>query len=165
MGADRLFTAEQFEQAWWDYFSHVENNPWIKKEVLKGGDRAGEIIDVPTIEPFTEIGFCAYHNLGEHYLTQLARGLAIREKREVEEGILMDEDSYQMSVILARMRAKCKSQKFAGAAVGAFNAMIISRDLNLVERTDMTSKDEKLPESKDPVTEMKVTIVYPNEVD
>jgi hypothetical protein len=126
-GRPRTFTVEEFSQAWDDYFNWVDNNPWYKNEAIKAGENAGMIIKIPTARPYSEIGFCAYNDLGEHYINQLAKSLEGRE----------DEESQQFSYILTRARAKCKSQKFEGAAVGAFNANIIARDLGLADKNQV----------------------------
>ncbi len=136
-GRPREFTPDEFEQAWIDYFKWVDANPWIKNDVIKGGEFAGQIVPVPIARPYSEIGFCAHHDLSEKYINHLAASLEGRE----------DEISKQFSTILLRARAKCRAQKFEGAAVGAFNANIIARDLGMVEKTqnELVGKDgEKL---------------------
>lgn len=133
-GRPRSFTPEEFEQAWEDYFSWCDANPWKKNEMIKSGDLAGRLVEVPIPRPYSEIGFCAYHGLGEHYINQLAGSLEGRK----------DAKSKQYSYILTRARAKCRSQKFEGAAVGAFNANIIARDLGMVDKQDV--KHDGIPE-------------------
>lgn len=138
-GRPRAFTLEEFEQAWIDYFAFVEDNPWYKNEAIKSGEMVGQIVKIPTTRPYSEIGFCAFHNLGEHYINQLAKSLEQRE----------DEESLQFSYILTRARAKCKNQKFEGAAVGAFNANIIARDLGLADRMNIAAN---VNISEEPIT-------------
>jgi hypothetical protein len=131
MGAGRPFkyTPDQFDIAWQQYFQWCDDNPWYKNEAIKSGDFAGTIVKVPTARPYTEIGFCAFHNHGEHFLNQLSKYLDGKE----------DKSSKQLAYILTQARAKCRAQKFEGAAVGAFNANIIARDLGLVDKKDVTS--------------------------
>jgi hypothetical protein len=47
-------------------------------------------------------------------------------------------------VVTARIEQIIYTQKFEGAAVGIFNANIISRDLGLIDKSDLTSKGEKI---------------------
>lgn len=126
------FTGEQFELAWQQYFQWVDDNPWYKSEAVKSGELAGTLIKVPVSRPYSEIGFCAFHNLGEKYLRELAKSL--EDKTEP--------DHIKLSAVLTQARARCYAQKFEGAAVGAFNANIIARDLGLVDKkeTDHTIK-------------------------
>ena len=128
------FTSDEFEAAWEEYFRWCDDNPWMKNEAVKSGDSAGMIIQVPTARPYSEIGFCAYHGLGEHYINQLGKTL---ENAETEE-------EKQLSYILTRARAKCRAQKFEGATVGAFNANIIARDLGMVDKKDITTGGDKI---------------------
>lgn len=128
------FTPDEFEAAWEEYFQWCDDNPWMKNEAVKSGDSAGMIIQVPTPRPYSEIGFCAYHALGEHYINQLGKTL---ENAETEE-------EKQLSYILTRARAKCRAQKFEGATVGAFNANIIARDLGMVDKKDITTGGDKI---------------------
>lgn len=131
-GAPYAFTPDEFEKAWNDYFIYVDSNPWIKKDAIRSGDNAGKIIDIPTQRPYSEVGFCAFHNLGEHYINQLGHTLE-------NKGDNKNENEKRLSYILTQARAKCRNQKFEGAAVGAFNANIIARDLGLVDKTETES--------------------------
>lgn len=126
-GSTKIFTPKTFEQAWIKYFKWCDDNPWVKNDLIKSGEFAGQVIPIPSVRPYSELGFCAYHNLGEHYLTELAQTLAAQT----------DEDSRRMLYILTQARAKCRSQKFEGAAVGAFNATLIARDLGLADKQQL----------------------------
>lgn len=130
VGAGRpyKFKPEEFEKAWEEYFAWCDANPWYKKEAIKSGELAGKLVDIPIDRPYTEIGFCSFHGLGEKYLAQLADTLKGKE----------DEVSIQLSNILTRARAKCYAQKFEGAAVGIYNANIIARALGLTDKSETT---------------------------
>lgn len=134
MAAPFKFTPDEFEAAWNDYFQWCDENPWMKNEAVKSGDSAGMIIQIPTARPYSEIGFCAYHGLGEHYINQLGKRLEDASNDEEE----------KLSYILTRARAKCRAQKFEGATVGAFNANIIARDLGMVDKKDITTGGDKI---------------------
>jgi hypothetical protein len=114
--------------ACYEYFEDCDSNPWFKKEALKGGDRAGEIIDIPTSRPYTKKGLCIF--------------IGIDEKTW---------DSYKLMEdflpVTTHVESIIYTQKFEGAAVGAFNANIIARDLGLKETTDLTTKGESLNDS------------------
>lgn len=126
VGRPYKFTPEQFEIAWQQYFQWVDDNPWMRSEAVKSGDAVGMIIKVPIGRPYTEIGFCVFHDLGEKYLTELGKTLEGKESKE----------EIELSNILTRARAKCYSQKFEGATVGVFNANIIARELGLMEKSE-----------------------------
>lgn len=130
MGRPYKFTPEEFESAWEEYFQWCDENPWYKTEQSK----AGGLIKIPIPRPYSEIGFCAYHGLGEHYINQLGKRLEDAETNEEKD----------LSYILTRARAKCRAQKFEGATVGAFNANIIARDLGMVDKKDITTGGDKI---------------------
>lgn len=99
------------------YFKWVTETPVILKEVLRGGDRAGEIIEVETARPFTWNGFSDYL---------------------WAQGIVSDLDDYRKNTdgrysefrpVLARIGAVMKDQKFTGAAVGIFKEGIVKAEL------------------------------------
>jgi hypothetical protein len=135
MGAPFKFTATEFDLAWQQYFQWVDDNPWYKAEAIKSGEMAGTIIRVPTSRPYSEIGFISFHNLGEKYLQQLAKNL---EEKSLE-GVSTEEHE-QLSSVLTQARARCYAQKFEGAAVGAFNANIIARDLGLADKKEIDNQ-------------------------
>lgn len=126
------FTPDELELAWQQYFEWCDNTPWLKNEAVKSGDAVGTIIKVPVSRPYTEAGFCAFHDLGISYIKDLWSAIKDRD----------DKDSKRYSTVITRARAKCYAQKFEGAAVGAFNANIIARDLGLAEKTESEVKQE-----------------------
>lgn len=125
-GRPKLFTPQTLELAWQQYFAWCDDNPWMRNEAIKSGENAGQLVKVPISRPYTESGFCAFHDLGINYIKQLWDA--------VKEG--ENEENIAFSSVITRARAKCYAQKFEGAAVGAFNANIIARDLGLADRTE-----------------------------
>jgi hypothetical protein len=142
VGRPFKFNPEEFDLAWQQYFHWVDNNPWIKNEAVKSGELAGTIIKVPTSRPYSEVGFCAFHNLGEKYVTELADTL---QKHSKDKDSKNKEEATELSNILTQARAKCRAQKFEGAAVGAFNANIIARDLGMADNQNV--KHDGIPET------------------
>lgn len=122
------FTPESLELAWQQYFAWCDDNPWYKYEQSK----AGGLVKIPVSRPYTEAGFCAFHDLGINYIKQLWEAVKDRD----------DEESKKYSSVITRARAKCYAQKFEGAAVGAFNGNIIARDLGLADKTESEVKQD-----------------------
>src|SRR4051812_22221027 len=49
-GRDRIFaTPTDMWNAAVEYFKSVDDNPWYKLEVSKGGESAGDIYEIPTV--------------------------------------------------------------------------------------------------------------------
>lgn len=142
VGRPFKFKPEEFDLAWQQYFQWVDENPWFKNEAVKSGELAGTIIKVPTARPYSEVGFCAFHNLGEKYISELADTL---QKHAKDKESKNKEEALQLSNILTQARARCRAQKFEGAAVGAFNANIIARDLGMADNQNV--KHDGIPET------------------
>lgn len=47
------------------YFEWCDKTPLIKSELMKSGDRKGEIVDVPLHRPYTLVGLCVYCGISE----------------------------------------------------------------------------------------------------
>lgn len=127
-GKPKSFTPESLELAWQQYFAWCDDNPWYKTEQTKGG----QLIRIPISRPYTEEGFCAFHDLGINYIKQL--WASIKDK--------VDDESKQYSSVITRARAKCYAQKLEGAAVGAFNSNIVARYLGLSDKTESEVKQD-----------------------
>jgi len=125
-GDGKIFREKTFAspQDLWEafagYYEWVKDNPWYKSEPIKSGENAGDLIKVPTERPMTLGGFATHVGMSERRLSDYGRLESHIEYRPVYERIV--------DII--------RAQKFEGAAVGAFNANIIARDLGLAEKTD-----------------------------
>lgn len=121
-GRDRLFASpELLWEAACEYFEWCDKHPWEKVD-FKG--KPLEEVRLPTARPYTITGLCLYLDCNERYFTQFESALTESEK---------DKD---FSTVITRIRETIYTQKFEGAAVGAYNANIIARDLGLVDKRD-----------------------------
>lgn len=116
-GRPKTYTPDELWEKATDFFQDCDANPWLKNEVLKGGDFAGTIIQVPTSRPYTISGFSVFAGIST----------------KTFENYHKDEDFLP---ITTRIREIMATQKFEGAAVGAFNANIIARDLGMVDKSE-----------------------------
>lgn len=139
-GRDYLFaTPELLEKEISAYFNWVDAHPWYKVEAVKSGDMAGSLIKIPTQRPYTLSGLCIYLNASESYWK------SFRKTDGLSEDFLS---------IISRTEEIIRTQKFEGAAVGAFNANIIARDLGLVDKTE--TKGTMVNINSEPLTAEKV---------
>jgi hypothetical protein len=130
-GRDKLFeTPSLLLEACEHYFNWVDSHPLYKVEALRGGEKAGELIKVPTQRPYTIQGLCRYLNCNSLWFNQFERSL--KDKA--------DDVSQDYSTIITHVREIIYQQKFEGAAIGAFNANIIARELGLREQTELMGK-------------------------
>lgn len=101
-----------------EYFIWCVDNPWIKNEAIKGGDMAGQLVEIPTARPFTLKGLCLFADISFRTFENYAK-------------------NEEFLHITTRIREICYTQKFEGASVGAFNANIIARDLGLKDVSEV----------------------------
>ena len=105
-----------------DYFERVDESPIKKQEFIRGGDNAGKKIDIEYARPYSWAGF-------EDYL--------------FERGIIAYLDEYRFRTkpgydnyaeVMNQIGKIMHANKFDGAAVGIFNAVIVARDLGLADK-------------------------------
>jgi hypothetical protein len=95
-------------------------------EAIKSGDNAGKLVKIPTAIPYTLSGFCLYIGASESFW------------RNFRSNVNLGEDFLS---VIEEIELTIKTQKFTGAAVGAFNANLMARDLGMVDKTEITGKD------------------------
>jgi hypothetical protein len=116
---------EELRAACQEYFEFVDETPLWERRVV--GQYYGEAVmkDVPKMRPMTIGGLCLFLDI----------------VRPTWEDYKSKTD---FSSICVLAEETIREQKFAGASAGFFNHAIIARDLGLVDRADITSKDEAL---------------------
>lgn len=123
-GRDKLFSSPDI--LWAEackYFSWCDKHPLESVEF--NGKDAIECI-VPKMRAYTWSGL-------EHYLD-------IESFREYK----TNETYKDFSQVITRIEKIIYTQKFEGAAAGLLNANIISRDLGLIDKQDLTTKGDKI---------------------
>ena len=147
-GRDKLFaTSDLLWEAACEFFQWCDDNPWKKVET-KVKSTGTDITTMPTARPYTISGLCLYLGCNVQYLSQFKAGLPKEEE--------------DFSLVITRIEQTIYTQKFEGAAVGAFNANIIARDLGLKD----ASKQEVSGPDGGPieVTGIEVSFVKAKEV-
>lgn len=118
-GRDKIFMEpEILWEAACEYFTATDSRKWIKTEF--NGKDAVEC-HVPTETPYTLTGIFVFFDI-DRKTWDLYRG------RE------------EFVPVITRIENIIFTQKFEGAAVGAFNANIISRDLGLADKKELEAQ-------------------------
>lgn len=126
-----------------EYFTWVKANPILTLEKASS-DGMAHTIEIPKARPMTIGGLCVFLGMSPQTWANY------RDRAEFLEVI---------SAIEQVMRA----QKFEGAAVGLFNANIISRDLGLADKHQLGGDpDNKTPV---PLTMIELVAVEPGNVE
>jgi hypothetical protein len=144
-GRKKLFSSSKLlMQAASEYFQWVDNHPWVKKEQTKkptilkdkeGNQSIDYVTDIPTARPYTLSGLCIYLDVNNQYFTDFKQGLVPRD------GAKWTKKNKDFSLVITRIEEIIRTQKFEGAAVGAFNANIIARDLGMVEKVESKNQN------------------------
>ncbi len=126
-GRDALFSSPQLlEEAAKEYFEWSDANP-LKEE--KGFAYKGrvKIQEFNKMRAYSLMGLCLYLGCNEAYFRQFD----VKNKPD-------------FATVIEWIYSVTYTQKFEGAAADLLNPNIIARDLGLKERTDITSKDDKV---------------------
>ncbi len=129
-GRDKLFaTPELLWQAACEYFRWIEENPLYETKVFQF---QGVVVtkEVPIMRAMTMAGLCFYLNCNETYFRQFKTNLP--------------EGEIGFSSVITDIENVVYRQKFEGAAGNLLNANIISRDLGLADKKDISSNGETL---------------------
>jgi hypothetical protein len=131
-GRDTLFNSpELMWEAASEYFTWCEANPLIEIDFV-GKD--AKRVRKPKMRPYTWQGLCMYLDCWVGYFWEFEKSLEGKT----------DAISKDFSKVATRIRETIYLQKFTGAASGFLNPLIISRDLGLTDKKDITSAGEKL---------------------
>ena len=123
-GRKKLFeTPELFFEKAIEYFKWADENPIIKTDAVRGGQNAGDILEIPIQRPYSIEALCIY--LGITYQT-----FKNYEKNENYK------DFFE---VFAYVKQIIENNQFDGATVGTYNANIIARKLGLADKSEVTS--------------------------
>ncbi len=118
-------TPEKLWSLFEGYVIHERDNPMYKVEYV---GRNGEQVSTPLETPITFIGFeCYLQDVG--VLSDLGDYASNKEERYSE-----------YAAIITRIRNNCFTHNYKGAAVGLFNANLISRKLGLADKSESEVK-------------------------
>lgn len=115
--AKYLNSPEQLWKLACEYFEYVDSTPVNTKEVLRGGERAGDIVESTVDRPYTWYGLADF---------LWAKGVIsiLKDYRTNREGRY---DEYVP--VITRVSEIIREQKYSGAAVGTFKEGLIIKDL------------------------------------
>lgn len=128
-----------------EYFDYaIENNKWYKQDFIRGGEIAGHIVQLETVAPFTLHGLTLFLGVNTGFWHEFKKSKTVREAPKANIFDLDDNDNAEdFSIVITRIEDIIFKHKFDGAAVNAFNANIISRDLGLIDKQQNTINVEQ----------------------
>ena len=124
-GRDKLFASpELLRKAACLYFEWCEANPLMEVD-FKGKD--ADRVELPKMRAFTMQGLCSYLNCNTAYFRTFKAQLPDTDK--------------DFNTVITWIEETVYNQKFTGAAAGFLNANLISRDLGLIDKKDITTTE------------------------
>ena len=126
-GRPLKYTPEQIEQKFAEYVEQNKQCTFYRNELIKSGERAGDIIRVEVPAPLTIVGFCVFLGIDKSTFYEL-----------------LENETKGFSNILRACKNYIEQNQLAGAAAGVFNPMIVARLLGLQEnqRHEITTPDK-----------------------
>lgn len=107
-----------------EYFAWCEDNPWLKKELMRSGDRKGEMVEVPVSRPYTIAGMCVYCGISQSTFGAYMKDETMKSAAEHLTDII------------------CQNQ-LEGAIIGAYNSSFVSHILADGKETNNLSSPEQ----------------------
>ena len=126
-GRDFEYTPEEFWEEAVKYFEWISKSVWNKKDPIKSGDKAGELINIPTQTPMSIESFCLFADITPDTF------------RNYESKTDPWKDFFEVTT---RVRKIIESNQFEGATVGAYNPNIIARKLGLADKAETAHSGE-----------------------
>ncbi|MBK5721267.1 hypothetical protein JGH11_10330 [Dysgonomonas sp. Marseille-P4677] len=124
-GKEQIYnTPDKLLSKAFEYFAWCEDNPWMKKELMRSGDRKGEIAEVPVSRPYTVAGMCVYCGISQSTFAQYSKDEAMKGAAEHITDII-------------------RQNQLEGAIIGAYNSSFISHIL--AEGKEITSDNGYSP--------------------
>lgn len=128
-GRSKIFSSpEMLWDSCVEYFEATDKRKWNKVE-YKSTTKGLRKVNIPTDTPYTLTGLWVFLGIGQ----------ATWSDYKNKEGYK------DFSIVINQVESIIYTQKFEGAAVGAFNANIIARDLGIKDNTDITTNGKDLP--------------------
>lgn len=123
-----LKSPEQLWELACEYFQRCDNTPWLRTD-FKGKDAIE--VHIPTSRPYTWSGF-------DDFLFEKIGLSRLQDYKDNKDGRYSE-----FAYIITRIGQIMRTQKFEGAAVGAFNPNIIAREIGLSEKTELELSSKK----------------------
>lgn len=113
------------------YFEDAANDYIIKRDYIRSGERAGEVVEIKVQRPFSHTGL-------ELFIEAAGIKPRISDYRKNRDGKYPE-----FQEVVRWIDSIIAQDKYDGAAVGNYNAQLIIRDLGLAEKVDASVKAEQ----------------------
>lgn len=116
-GSESSYTPARLLKQAYKYFDWSKKNPLKRREILKTGSQAGNVVMVDVERPYTLVGLCNYIGISEKTFRQY----------EADEAY---------APIASHIKDVIVQDLLESALVDSYNPTIIARMLNLIDKQD-----------------------------
>lgn len=125
----KKYTSEEWEAKLNEYFEFMKTQTWIKYEAIKSGERAGELIPIPTRTPLTRGNLCIFAGINRDTLANYAS----------------NKEGYENHFVITKQALEIiDNNQLEGALVGAYNPNLVARLQGIKEQTDHTTNGKEI---------------------
>lgn len=123
MARPKEYTAEELDFMFNEYLEHNKSLTFYRPELIKGGDLAGQVVDVPVYSPLSIMAFCLFAKISVKTFNTYCN-----------EEVQTDKELLQTSI---RIRTHIQDEQIRGAVTGHYNGNIVSRLNGLKEQQEL----------------------------
>jgi hypothetical protein len=136
--------ADKFDE----YKKFVDDTPFYTNEAKSGAMGIPTIVQIPVRRPYSINGFSHFCGLSARYFYTF---ILEREKDIANEKLpeRVRKEAQRYLEIYEFIKEQIYQQKFDGAVVSHFNATIIARDLNLIDKSEVNNTHVIAQQKKD----------------
>lgn len=117
------YTAHQLMFVFKEWLSQIKDQSFYKPELIKSGEAAGTIVEVPIYKPLTIAGFCLFANISVQTFNTYCNVEVQKDKELLETSI--------------RIREHIQDSQVSGAIAGHYNSNIVSRLNSLKDQQEI----------------------------
>lgn len=131
MGAGRPkeYKADELEFMFTEYLEHNKSLTFYRPELIRGGDMAGQIVDVPIHSPLSIMAFCLFAKISVQTFNNYCNAEVQNDKELLESAI--------------RVRTHIQDEQLRGGLSGIYNANLAKVMNGLKEQQEITTNQTK----------------------
>ena len=118
MGRAFKYSGNEINDKWADYVEYMKNQYLEKPELIKSGERAGEVIYIKVYKPYTIESFCLFAGMNTDTFYSLLKG----ESENIDNNL---------TEAITRVHELIREQQISGGINGVYNPMTVARLNNL----------------------------------
>ena len=128
-GRPKEYKAEELWFMFSEYLEHNKSLTFYRPELIRGGDMAGQVVDVPIYSPLSIMAFCLFANISVKTFNTYCNEEAQNDKELLQTSV--------------RIRTHIQDEQIRGAAAGHYNGNIVARLNGLKEQQEVTTNQTK----------------------